>query len=231
MKPAGLFCLFLLTAFFANAGVKNSDCLDCHGDNTLFKTNSAGKVTSLFVDVVKFKVSAHGTNTCISCHADVTAKHPDDNKLLARVNCAVCHARQTDSFNASVHGLALKAGHEDAATCQDCHDSHEIISGNSPASPIYFARQAETCGACHEQEAREWKISVHGQAVAAGSHDAPTCTGCHYEHQIRSLKNSGSMSISADVCSRCHSSERINSRYNLPADRVKTFSVANHGPP
>ena len=64
----------------AFAGLKNSDCLDCHGDNTLFKTNSAGKAVSMFVDAAKLKLSAHATNACISCHADVTTKHPDDNK-------------------------------------------------------------------------------------------------------------------------------------------------------
>ena len=211
------------------AALKDSDCLDCHGDNTLTKTNSTGKVTFLYVDVAKFRISAHGTNTCISCHADITAKHPDDNKAVLRVNCSICHERQTKSFNASVHGIALKAGHDDAATCQDCHDSHEIISDNSPTSPIYFMRQAETCGACHRTEAHEWMTSVHGKAVMAGSHDAPTCTGCHSEHQIRSLRNTGSMTISADVCSRCHSSERINTRYNLPSDRVKTFFESYHG--
>ena len=82
------------------------------------------------------------------------------------MNCAACHARQTESFNASVHGLALKAGHDDAATCQDCHDSHEMVSADSPTSPIYFSRQAETCGACHDKEARDWAQSVHGKAVA-----------------------------------------------------------------
>ena len=109
------------------AGVKNSDCLDCHGDNTLFKTNSAGKAISLFIDVEKFKLSAHATNSCISCHADVTAKHPDDNKILLPVNCASCHERQAESFNASVHGLALRAGHDDAATCQDFDDFDVMI--------------------------------------------------------------------------------------------------------
>ena len=221
--------LFTLAGCSAFAGVKDSDCLDCHGDNTLTKTNATGKVTSLFVDFAKFKLSAHHTNSCINCHADITAKHPDDNKTVLRVDCSVCHERQTESFNASVHGIALKAGHDDAATCQDCHDSHEIISDNSPASPLYFTRQADTCGVCHRKEAHEWAASVHGKAVAAGSHDAPTCTGCHAEHQIRSLKNTGSMTVSAEVCSRCHSSERINSRYNLPSDRVKTFFESYHG--
>jgi formate dehydrogenase gamma subunit len=221
--------IFGLTALSASAGLKNSDCLDCHGDNTLFKTNSAGKAISLFVDAVKLKSSAHATNTCISCHADITTKHPDDNKPVAPVNCVVCHARQTESFNASVHGLALKAGHNDAATCQDCHDSHEMASSDSPTSPIYFTRQAETCGACHDKEARDWALSVHGKAVLAGSHDAPTCTGCHDEHKIRSLKSSSAMTISEDVCSRCHASERLNTKYNLPDDRVKTFFESYHG--
>ena len=118
----GSLCLaFTLPAL---AGLKNSDCLDCHSDKTLAITNAAGKAVSLFVDEAKLKASAHKTNTCISCHADVTDKHPDDNVRLQPVHCAACHERQTESYNASVHGLALKAGHADAATCQDCHDSH-----------------------------------------------------------------------------------------------------------
>jgi formate dehydrogenase gamma subunit len=231
MKCCFSFCfaLLLLGSWPVVAGVKNSDCLDCHGDNTLFKTNSAGKAISLFVDVAKLKHSAHKTNDCISCHADVTAKHPDDNQPLAPVNCGGCHARQTESFNASVHGLALKAGHDDAATCRDCHDTHEIMPETSPASPVYFSRQAETCGACHDKEARDWAQSVHGVAVKGGSQDAPTCTGCHDEHKIRSLRNSTGLTISADVCSRCHASERMNTKYNLPADRVQTFFDSYHG--
>jgi formate dehydrogenase gamma subunit len=231
MKRARFAMAMLLTlaAFSTFAGVKNNDCLDCHGDQTLFKTNSAGRAISLFVDEAKFKRSAHGTNSCISCHADVTAKHPDDNKILLPVTCATCHERQTESFNASVHGLALQAGHDDAATCEDCHDSHDIISDNSPTSPIYFTRQAETCGACHKNEARDWAASIHGKAVMAGSHDAPTCTGCHDEHKIRSLNNVPAATISGEVCSRCHASERINTKYNLPSDRVSTFFESYHG--
>jgi formate dehydrogenase gamma subunit len=223
-----LLLVFALMCFQSHASaLKDSDCLDCHGDNTLFKTNSAGKAISLFVDAAKLKLSAHKTNFCISCHADVTAKHPDDNKILLPVNCATCHERQTESYNASVHGLALKAGHPDAATCRDCHDSHDLIANNSPTSPLYFTRQAETCGKCHAQEVKDWAASVHGKAMAAGKRDAPTCTDCHSEHKIQSLKKS--TKISEEVCSRCHASERLNTIYNLPDDRVKTFFESYHG--
>src|SRR5690242_1831379 len=115
-----VIALLWLLAFSTFAGVKNSDCLDCHGDASLVKTNAAGKAVSLFVDAAKLKVFVHGTNECISCHADVTAKHPDDNRPLAAVNCALCHTRQAQSFKDSVHGQALLAGHDDAATCRDC---------------------------------------------------------------------------------------------------------------
>ena len=220
-----LVAVFL--SFPAAAALKDSDCLECHGDATLAKTNTTGRVTSLFVDQAKLAASAHKTNTCIACHADVAAKHPDNNITLKPVHCAACHERQTESYNASVHGIALRNGHPDAATCRDCHDSHELISNNSPTSPLYFTRQAETCGQCHVAEARDWSTGVHGKAMAAGKRDAPTCTDCHSEHKIESLKNS--TRISEDVCSRCHASERMNTRYNLPDDRVKTFFESYHG--
>ena len=107
------FCL--LGQLAARAALADSDCLDCHSDQTLVVTNAAGRARSLFVDSVILKSSVHKTNACISCHADVTARHPDDNKPLAPVSCARCHGQQGESYGASVHGLARKAGHEDAA--------------------------------------------------------------------------------------------------------------------
>lgn len=219
----------LVLPFTASAGLRNSDCLDCHSDKTLTKTNAAGKEISLFVDQAKLAASAHQTNTCISCHADLTDKHPDDEIAAKPVDCRKCHERQTDNYAASVHGLAIKAGQMEAAQCQDCHDSHEVLSPKFPASPLHVTRQAETCGACHDQEARDYALSVHGKALAAGVRDAPTCTSCHSEHQIESFTGDSSRKISEEVCGRCHASERINTKYNLPNDRVKTFFESYHG--
>jgi formate dehydrogenase gamma subunit len=218
----------VMTARAAEA-LKDSHCLDCHADNTLTKTNAVGREISLFVDEAKLKASAHNTNSCVSCHSDLTDKHPDDELPAKPVNCRACHERQSESYGASVHGLALKAGRADSATCQDCHDSHEVVPPTSPASPLHVLRQAETCGACHDQEAGDFAESIHGKALAAGVRDAPTCTDCHYEHEIVSLTGSTPRRISEDVCSRCHASERLNTKYNLPSDRVKTFFDSYHG--
>jgi hypothetical protein len=127
---------------------------------------------------------------------------------------------------ASAH---VRNGKHAAPQCIDCHGTHNILAADLPASPLHFTNLAKTCGQCHEQESRDVIESVHGQALAAGRRDAPTCTGCHSEHKIQALKNSSSLAISQDVCSKCHASERLNTKYNLPADRVKTFFASYHG--
>jgi len=224
-----LACLGLACAASGAEPIKDSACLDCHADKTLYKTNAAGKAVWLYVDQAKLKASVHKTNACVSCHSDITVKHPDDNVAAQPPACARCHEKQSESYGASVHGLALAAGRKDAATCSDCHDGHTILPPTSPESPLHFSRLAATCGACHEQAAKDVEESVHGQAVAAGKRDAPTCTDCHSEHKIEALSSSSPLRISADVCSNCHASERLNTKYNLPPDRVKTFFESYHG--
>ncbi len=100
---------------FAAEEIKNSACMDCHSDPTLSKTNATGKVISLFVDEAKLAASIHKTNTCVSCHSDLTSKHPDDGVAALAPNCARCHEKQSESFGASVHGVALANGNKDAA--------------------------------------------------------------------------------------------------------------------
>ncbi|MCX6925622.1 MAG: hypothetical protein NT154_20790, partial [Verrucomicrobia bacterium] len=218
-----------LAAASAAEPIKNSACLECHGDKTLTKTNAAGKEISLFVDLAKLGGSVHKTNLCVSCHADLTDKHPDDNVPAKPSNCKGCHEKQSESYGASVHGLALAKGRKDSATCSDCHDGHTILPPTSPASPLHFSRLAETCGACHDQVAKDVEESVHGKALALGRREAPTCTDCHSEHKIEALKGSSSLKISTDICSGCHSSGRMNTKYKLPTDRVKTFFESYHG--
>jgi formate dehydrogenase gamma subunit len=218
-----------LTGLSAPEQIKNSACLECHSDKTLTTTNAAGKEVSLFVDFAKLAASVHKTNTCASCHADITSKHPDDNVRAKPAACATCHENQSESYGASVHGLAAAKGQKGAATCSDCHDGHTILPPTSPASPLHFSRLAQTCGGCHDQQAKDVEESVHGKAVAAGHREAPTCTDCHSEHKITTLKSDSTLQIAADICSGCHASERVNTKYNLPPDRVKTFFQSYHG--
>src|SRR5215813_137572 len=133
--------LLIPGAAFAADG--NDACLDCHSHKTLTATNSPGKVISLFVDGGKLATSVHKTNSCASCHSDITAKHPDDNVAVTTVNCAKCHERESEHYGASVHGLALAYGEKTSATCVDCHETHGVTAPTSPESPLHFSKLAQ----------------------------------------------------------------------------------------
>ncbi len=42
-----------------------------------------------------------------------------------------------------------------------------------------------TCGQCHDTISKEFKQSIHGQAIAKGNWQAPVCTDCHGIHSIK----------------------------------------------
>ena len=68
LATAGALFLFAFTASAADV-IKNSDCLECHSDQTLVKTNASGVAVSLFVEEKLYGASVHRTNNCVACHA------------------------------------------------------------------------------------------------------------------------------------------------------------------
>jgi formate dehydrogenase gamma subunit len=237
-SPAGALRRGLLSGCILMAGcaflsaqeepVSDETCLECHSDADLTMEKD-GKEVSLFVDEKKLRASVHAKNQCSECHRDLTAEHPDDEKRALKVDCAQCHEKQSASFGASVHGLALHSGNEAAAGCVDCHGTHEVFAHGSEKSATHFSRLLQTCGECHQQEAEDVAASVHGKATSEGVLEAPTCIDCHEEHKIGSLSGAGAMRKVGETCSRCHESERINTKFGMPGDRVQTFSDSYHG--
>ncbi len=232
----GLTSGFLLLAGWTSldaqpvaGAMPNDKCMECHSDPDLTRTLADGSESSIYVDQAQLLTSSHATNACASCHADLTWEHPDNGVRAKPVNCSACHGRQSHSFGISVHGLALQAGSAVAPNCKDCHGNHDTLPPTNPESPLHFARQAATCGACHPVEAEEVGASIHGAAAARGAREAPTCTDCHMEHSIEALTTATGAVVARDVCSKCHASERLNTKFGLPTDRVSTFMESYHG--
>jgi cytochrome b subunit of formate dehydrogenase len=221
--------LLVLCGGRASAGLANKDCLECHNDKDLTKTNAAGKSISLFVDAAKLSASVHKTNSCASCHQDVTEKHPDDNVAIKPVACSQCHHRQSDAYGASIHAQAKRAGQSESAGCTDCHGSHAIYPKGVIGSPLHYTRLAKTCGECHPDASADVEQSVHGRALARGNRESATCTDCHSEHAIEKLKGGSKLKVAGEVCGKCHASERMNTRFSIPQNRVKTFMESYHG--
>ncbi len=223
----GVALLSLVTARLFAEDIKNSDCLLCHDDKTLAKTNAAGKVTGLYVNEALLKVSVHQSNTCVSCHADLTSKHPDDNVPAKTPTCTGCHptlnnhTQAEQQYLTSIHGSSHTQGAPAAATCASCHGSHDIIPVNNPQSRVFKLNLPANCATCHTNQtiAEQYRMkypqvgsqyldSIHGKALLQkGLIVAPSCNDCHGVHDIKASKIPSSTVNKQNVaktCGKCH---------------------------
>ncbi|HSQ74606.1 MAG TPA: cytochrome b/b6 domain-containing protein, partial [Bacteroidota bacterium] len=137
------------------------------------------------------------------------------------------------SYEQSVHGQAIAHGNDAAATCTDCHTSHDMKKGSNPKSSVAKQNIATTCAACHGDIKEQYDVSIHGKALANGVGASPTCTDCHGEHNILSPSDARSpvaaVNVSSQVCSPCHASVRLTEKYGLAGDRFRSFEDSFHG--
>ena len=188
-------------------------CVDCHGDHEVLSSTSPESVTH----------RTRQAQMCEACHLD----NPD---VRARMGPSVGFIR---SYEQSVHGQAIARGNDAAATCTDCHTSHDTRKASIPTSTVAKKNIARTCATCHADVREQYDSSIHGKALAAGVGASPTCTDCHGEHNILSPKDARSpvsaSNVSAQVCSPCHASVRLTQKYGLAGDRFRSFEDSFHG--
>lgn len=103
-------------------------CTSCHGEHQIQPPTSSASPVS----------PSHIPETCGRCHGDV--------RLTQRFNLPV---DRIVSFEASFHGLALKAGSETVANCATCHGVHNILPSSDARSTINPKNLPKTCGQCH----------------------------------------------------------------------------------
>ena len=92
----------LISSVRAQAQFSNADCMNCHGDKTLSKTEK-GKAVSLYLDEPVFKKSIHGELECVSCHQSITdLPHAEQ---LAAPDCGSCHSDTKAIVSKGMHNL------------------------------------------------------------------------------------------------------------------------------
>ncbi len=108
---------------------------------------------------------------------------------------------QANEVCAGCHDKAQKmAGTAHAAlACSQCHQKHEDYP-----HPANIAKPA--CASCHEKAGSDYKLGVHGQAVAKGNAGAPECSTCHSSaHEVQNPQAAGFRKSIPDTCGMCHS--------------------------
>ena len=241
----------------------SATCIACHGTTNTQRAVAGTQfcATCHSTEVEQYQASVHGrarihgngdVPTCQSCHGSAHTVLPatDPRSPVSKQHlpdtCGACHSdprlaakymfaevRPVDAWRQGVHGRAIAQGNLNAASCSDCHGTHDILPPSDPHSKIWKQNVAATCGRCHAGVYQTYASSIHGQAVARGVLQAATCTDCHSEHKILAPGNPGSpvymANISQEACSRCHADTQLMAGFNLPQDRVPTYEDSYHG--
>ncbi len=214
----GLFVTLLLVPLLlsggsgAAAGSTNDACLACHGQEGL-KVQVDGKEVSLYVAPEEFQGSVHGSLDCTVCHKEIRGV-PHENPSYGpefsgalNESCGRCHADVVKEYESSIHGQGFKKG-VDAASCTDCHGTHDIRPVDDPASLVYPQNIPKTCGSCHQgTPLKTYYASFHGKAVTLGSMQSATCADCHGAHDILAADTPGSRVSTErrpETCGSCH---------------------------
>ena len=237
-------------------------CQSCHGTHGVTPAKKLGispcqacheQTVKSYVGSVHGQALANGDKEaalCFNCHGEAhqlrSEKDPDSPTSRARTaqTCGRCHADRAlverrhipipqayQLYQKSVHGRAVAAG-KPAASCDDCHESHDLKRANDPKSSVYRENIPKTCGKCHAEESKAFLGSIHGMAMKQGATKAPVCTDCHGEHSIRAARDPESRVSVAHVsqtCASCHEAEGISEKYGIPGGRLESYADSFHG--
>jgi formate dehydrogenase gamma subunit len=238
-------------------------CIACHGTNNVTRAVAGPQfcATCHATEVEQYRASIHGrardhgnadVPTCQNCHGSAHTALPssDPHSPVSKQHlpdtCGTCHSdpklaakymfaevRPVEAWRQSVHGRAILHGNDKAASCNDCHGTHDILPVSDPKSKIWKQNVASTCGQCHTGVYNTYAQSIHGQAVAKGVLQAATCTDCHSEHKILAPGDPGSpvymANVSQEACSHCHGDTQLMAGFAMPEDRVPTYQDSYHG--
>jgi cytochrome b subunit of formate dehydrogenase len=120
--------------------LESATCTDCHGEHQILHPDSA-----LFV-------ADH--DACIGCH--------NDEKVVKKYNL---QKTVVSTYVDSYHGLSIKLGEKDAATCGSCHGNHDIHPSDHQHSSTHEDHVVETCSKCHENSTESFAESYTHEAM------------------------------------------------------------------
>lgn len=224
---------------------QSEQCAACHSRMTGTITLADGDEISLHVDPEHVANSVHGDRVidgvaypaldCTACHVqwgEAGFPHPElpaeshkELRLSVEQNCVKCHEGVANSFADGVHAHAIQEGNLNAASCADCHGSHDI---QDPAVPR--TRISDTCGTCHEEIYEKYKASVHGTALYEDDNpDVPVCTDCHGVHDMADPTQVEFRLSSPEMCGKCHADQELMAKYNISTHILDTYVTDFHG--
>lgn len=185
--------------------------------------------------------NARVSSSVLAISSKISSKHLVDP--IAAAACSDCHEEIYSQVLDSVHGRNIVVKKQkDGALCLDCHGSpHYIVKADKSESMVSRENQVETCGNCHEKEEivekyelqenvmKSFKESFHGRKLYLGHTKAPTCSGCHSAHDIKTKTDPASPIFGKnklETCGKCHAG--ANEKFVPAITHAHTHPIAHY---
>jgi predicted CXXCH cytochrome family protein len=143
---------------------------------------------------------AQDAASCLECHSlpDQTISFKNGESRSATLDAA--------AWERSAHG----SGGLDCTACHTEHAEYPHAEVKEASPRDYAFALAQSCEACHEEQAKQYADGVHRALRATGNAKAASCTDCHDPHaSVRLTDGKGGLLKAARLavpttCAQCH---------------------------
>jgi cytochrome b subunit of formate dehydrogenase len=215
------------------SAVPKANCVSCHEGlwEAVKQANLTKEKTRLGIvvqNIEAYKQSYHARPSsddktlpnaaCDNCHDTHyfnvpprgTAKRTDWHLTTPKVCGEQCHTEQLETYAESVHGTEIMGkGNPKAATCTDCHTTHDIANTSKVATKLLIV---ENCGSCHQENFATYGDTYHGQVARLGYAYTAKCYDCHGSHGILRVadpKSTVHPTNRLKTCKQCHDGKKL----------------------
>jgi cytochrome b subunit of formate dehydrogenase len=174
---------------------------------------------------------------CIDCHQPHRARKIFYDEGMSNQDCLRCHSRpdlftirRGDTISLYVDAMEIHDSTHRNIACAQCH------TGATPSRERACATISTRvdCSICHAEVVAAHERGIHGQLVARGDPQAPTCQDCHGVHGIREHVDPSSPTYATkipDLCGECHrhGHKAALRREDIDSDIVGNYVMSIHG--
>jgi hypothetical protein len=216
-------------ALFKKGLIVAANCASCHTPHNILphtdpsssiaRRNIAATCTKCHAQIEEvhrktirgalWEKEAHVLPACVDCHQPHKVRNVFYTQGMADADCMRCHANEhlkaADGRSMFVRAAEVADSRHGVkgVACSQCHSEVNV----SHVRPCETITHPVDCSRCHEEIGQQYQRSKHGQLLAAGDPNAPTCKECHGTHHILTKRDPISVTFATNVptlCGRCH---------------------------